>query len=161
MLNVDVLIRALFKDKLVRVGCESDFSERERFQLFCSRISDLGSNGHDLEIFVPETGSRSASGSANTPAAPSKQAAQLSLRAAPPALCFAFAHRVIGAEHPTTVYVGCGDLWTWNVIMGVECNPLMHSEIRKVRAAKGEHALRVRRCVLMSCVLGYFRIWAA
>ena len=116
----------------------------------------MGSNGHDLEIFVPETGFRSASGSANTPAAPSKQAAQLSLRAAPPALCFAFAHRVIGAEHPTAVYVGCGDLLTWNVIMGVECNPLMHSEIRKVRAAKGEHALRVRLCVLMSCVLGHF-----
>ena len=36
MLNVDVLIRALFKDKLVRVGCQYDLSEWERFQLFCS-----------------------------------------------------------------------------------------------------------------------------
>ena len=63
------------------------------------------------------------------------------------------AARTAGAEHPTTVYVGCGDFGTWNVIMGVECNPLMHSEICEVRAAKGEHALRVRRCVSKVCIL--------
>ena len=57
------------------------------------------------------------------------------------------AARTAGAEHPTTVYVGCGDLWTWNVTMNVERNHLMHSEIRKVRAAKGVHALRVSCCV--------------
>ena len=57
-------------------------------------------NWIDFGFFVLETGFLSASGSANTPAAPSKQAAQLSLRAAPPALCFAFAHRVIGEHIP-------------------------------------------------------------
>ena len=56
------------------------------------------------------------------------------------------AARTAGAEHPTTVYVGCAD-WAWNVTMNVERNHLMHSEIRKVRAAKGEHALRVSCCV--------------
>ena len=39
-------------------------------------------------------------------------------------------------------------------VENVECNPLMYSEIRKVRAAKGEHALCVSYCVLGSCVLG-------
>ena len=56
------------------------------------------------------------------------------------------AARTAGAEHPTTVYVGCGD-------MNVECNLLMNSEIRKVRAAKGEHALRVSGCVSELCIL--------
>ena len=96
MLNVDVLIRTLSNDKLVRWGASTIYQNGNDFGFFVPRISDLGSNGNDLEIFVPETGFRSASGSANTPAAPSKQAAQLSLKAAPPALCFAFAHRVIG-----------------------------------------------------------------
>ena len=81
MLNVDVLIRTLSNDKLVRWGASTIYQNGNDFGFFVPRISDLGSNGNDSEIFVPGTGFRSVSGSANTPAASSKQAAHRVIRA--------------------------------------------------------------------------------
>ena len=37
--------------------------------------------------------------------------------------------------------------------LGVKCMRLTANEIREVRAANGEHAVSVTRCVLWDCIL--------